>query len=172
VGPHTCGFDFGIIALTKWFPNAQLISKPKPKGEYHFMHKMRLKFGLNMTPISVTALRQAIQRLKNGEIVIISNDLPVGNGHKFKLFGKKVGLTTGHARLALKSGAAMIMVSTHRVSPGRYQVVMEEIPQPESTGDKNLDVINWAQASYACLENHVRQWPEEWYGLTFGMFGE
>jgi hypothetical protein len=172
VGPHTCGFDFGIIALTEWFPEAQLISKPEPKGEYQFMHKMRLKFGLNMTPISVAALRQAVQRLKNGGIVIISNDMLVDDGYKFKLFGKEVSLTTGHARLALKSGAAMIMVMTHRVSAGRYQVVMKEIPRPECTGDRNPDVINWSQASYVCLENFIHRWPEEWMGLTFGMFGE
>jgi KDO2-lipid IV(A) lauroyltransferase len=172
VGPHTCGFDFGIIALTEWFPNTQLISKPAPRGEYQFMHKIRLRFGLNMTPISVAALRQAVQRLKNGGLVIISNDMPIEDGCKFKLFGKEVGLTTGHARLALKSGAAMIMVLTHRVSPGRYQVVMEEIPRPESTGDKNLDIINWSQASYVYLENYIRRWPEEWFGLIFGMFGD
>lgn len=172
VGPHTCGFDFGIIALTKCFPDAQIISKPEPKGEYQFMHKMRMRFGLNMTPISVAALRQAVQRLKNGGIVIISNDMLIENGGKFNLFGKEVGLTSGHARLALKSGAVMLMVVIHRVSPGRYQVVGEEIPQPESVGDKNLDIINWAQASYACLEKYIRRWPEEWYGLAVGMFGE
>ena len=172
VGPHTCGFDFGIIALTKCFPDAQIISKPEPRGEYQFMHKMRRRFGLNMTPTSIPALRQAVQRLKNGGVVIISNDMLIENGCKFKLFGKQVGLTTGHARLALKSGAVMIMVVIHRVSPGRYQVVAEEIPQPESVGDKDLDTINWAQVSYACLENYIRRWPEEWYGLAVGMFGE
>jgi len=170
VGVHTCGFDFGIVALTKWFPDIQVLGKKEPKGEFKLMHKMRLKFGLNITPLSVASLREAVQRLKNGGVVTIANDLPIENGDKFSFFGKKVCLTSGHARLALKTGAVMMMVVPHRVSPGRYRVVIEEVPRPESTGNRKLDAIRWAQKSYACLEKFIRRWPEEWFGLTYGMF--
>jgi lauroyl/myristoyl acyltransferase len=169
-GAHNCGFDFGIIALTGWLPDAQLLSKPKPKGEFKFMHKLRLRFGLNMTPISAGALRQAVHRLKDGGVVVIANDLPIKSGCKFKLFGKDVKFTTGHARLAMKSNAVMMMALTHRVAPEQYQVILEEIPQPKPTGDRHTDTIRWAGKSYACLEKYIRRWPEEWYGLMMKMF--
>jgi lauroyl/myristoyl acyltransferase len=170
VGAHNCGFDFGIIALTDWLPDVQLLSKPKPRGEFKFMHKLRLRFGLNMTPISSGALRQAVHRLKDGGVVVIANDLPIENGCKFNLFGKAVKFTTGHARLAMKSNAVMMMVLTHRVAPERYQVILEEIPQPELTGIRDMDAIRWAGKSYDCLEKYIRRWPEEWYGLMMNMF--
>jgi KDO2-lipid IV(A) lauroyltransferase len=108
--------------------------------------------------------------LKAGGIVIIANDLPIKNGCKFKLFGKDVRFTTGHARLAMKSNAVMMMVLTHRVAPGRYQVILEEIPRPDSIGDRDVDAIRWAGKSYDCLEKYIRRWPEEWYGLMMNIF--
>jgi KDO2-lipid IV(A) lauroyltransferase len=170
VGPHCCGFDIGIIALKDWFPEVQLLSKADPEGEYKFMHQLRLRFGLNMTPISAGSLRQAVRRLKEGGIIVIANDLPVSDGCTFELFGKEARLTTGHARLALTSDAVMMMVLTHRVSPGRYQVTLAEIPRPDPTGDRDTDAIRWAQRSYGCLEKYIRRWPDEWYGLMMDIF--
>jgi lauroyl/myristoyl acyltransferase len=171
VGVHTCGFDFGVIALTEWLPDIQLISMPNPKGENKFMHKMRLKFGLNVTPITMTALRQAVKKLTNGGVVAIANDLLVEDGEMFNLFGHQLPLSTGHARLALRSCGVMVMAVVHKVGRGQYHVVLEEIPQPQSTGDKNQDILNWAESSYTYLEKYIRRWPEEWFGSMFGIFG-
>ena len=163
VGAHSCSFDLLLLALTRYFPEVQALTKSDPEGSSVVMNKIREKFGVRVTPISVQALREAVQRLKSGGVVVIAADVPVESGEKLIFFRRKTCLPIGHARLAMKTNAKMIVGTSMRVSDGLYRAIGAQVHQPTPTGDRNRDVIRWAQHSLFLLERFIRERPHEWF---------
>jgi lauroyl/myristoyl acyltransferase len=163
VGAHSCSFDLLLLALTRYFPEVQALTKSDPKGSSAVINKIRQKFGVRITPISVHALREAIQRLKSGGVVVIAADVPVETGAEMIFFRRKTRLPIGHVRLAAKTGAKMIVGTSQRVSDGLYRAVGAQAHQPLPSGNRDRDVIRWAQHSLFILERFIHKRPYEWF---------
>lgn len=162
VGAHMCSFDIMLLALRQLFLSVQALTGSDPKGSSTVMNDIRVRFGIEITPISVQALRQAIDRLRNGGVVAIAADVPVDSGELLTFFGHEARLPVGHARLALDTGAQMIVGVSHCVGDGQYRAEIALAPRPASTGNKRQDTICWAQSALTTLEGLVRRWPDQW----------
>lgn len=162
VGAHMCSFDILLLGLQEIIPTVQILTHADPKGSSKVMNRIREEQGLLVTPLSVHSLRQAIDRLRQGGVVALAADLPVENGELLTFFGQACQLPVGHTRLALGTGAQILVGASHRVGDGVYRVEMAPAPRPESSGERGQDVTRWAQASLDLLEGWIRQWPEEW----------
>ncbi len=169
-GTHTCGFDHVILCLNHYLPGIQVLSKANPTGGNWFMYYLRKLHNIIITPISVSALKDAIGRLRSGGVVAVAIDLPVQNGGCFKFFGQECFLTNAHARMAVKSGAAIFLVYTLRTPSGQYQVKFQEVKQPSSCPSKKDLIAAWAQQSYRQVEKFILRWPDAWYGTSFNLF--
>lgn len=166
VGAHSCSFDLLLLALTKHFPEVQALTKRDPKGSSAVMNNIREEFGIRVTPISLHALREAIQRLKSGGVVVIAADVPVETGAEMVFFRRKTRLPIGHARLAAKTDAKMIVGTSRRISDGLYRAIGLHAHRPAPSGDRDRDVIRWAQHSLFLLEGLIRERPYEWFMPT------
>jgi lauroyl/myristoyl acyltransferase len=162
VSAHTCSFDMAMLYFCQLFPSVQALSNPDPRGSSRDMNNIRLRHGLDITPISRAALRKALQRLRHGGLVAIAGDIPVEGSTGLEFFGRPARLPVGHARLAMKSGAAVMVGISRRTGQGRYSLQGSLSPRPPSSGDRSRDAICWAQSSLAILEGHIRLAPEEW----------
>jgi lauroyl/myristoyl acyltransferase len=162
VGVHMCSFDLLLLGLKKLFPSLQVLSNASPTGSSCVMNDIRRQHGLDITPISTQSLRQAIHTLRSGGVVAVAADLPSEDGEELQFFGRKSRLVTGHARLAAKTNARMVVGASRRVGPGNYQALAKPVPQPDPTGDRKQDVIRWAQGSLRVIEDVIRNSPEEW----------
>lgn len=164
VGAHTCSFDVLLLALRQIFPSVQALTLSDPKGSSAVMNDLRWRFGIEVTPISVQALRQAIERLRSGGVVAVAADVPVAehSGEMLTFFGREARLPVGHARLALDSGAQMVVGVSHCIGDGQYQAEIAVAPRPASTGSKRQDSICWAQAALTTIEHYLRRWPDQW----------
>jgi KDO2-lipid IV(A) lauroyltransferase len=127
------------------------------------MNQIRGEFGLNITPISVHGLRQAIRCLESGGAVVIAADVPIEQGESLTFMGRPCRLPLGHARLAMKTGAQMIFGASRRRADGLYEAVGAPIPKPESAGDRREEERQWAQAAASRMENYIRKRPTEWF---------
>jgi lauroyl/myristoyl acyltransferase len=163
VGAHSCSFDLLLLALTNHFPEVQALTKSDPKGSSVVMNEIREDFGIRVTPISVGALREAVTRLKSGGVVVIAADVPVDNGVEMIFFRRKTRLPVGYARLAMKTGAKMILGTSIRLSDGHYQAIGLQAHQPVTSGDREMDTIRWAQHALFLLERFIRHRPYEWF---------
>jgi lauroyl/myristoyl acyltransferase len=163
VGAHSCSFDLLLLALTRHFPEVQALTKRDPKGSSGVMNNIRQEFGVRVTPISVNALREAVQRLKSGGVVVLAADVPIESGAEMIFFRRKTRLPIGHARLATKTGAKMIVGTSQRVSNGLYRARGIQAHQPTPSSDRDRDVIRWAQHSLFLLERFIRERPYEWF---------
>lgn len=164
VGAHTCSFDILLLALRQVFPSVQALTLSDPKGSSAVMNDLRWRFGIEVTPISVQALRQAVERLRSGGVVAVAADVPVAehSGEMLTFFGRAARLPVGHARLALDTGAQMVVGVSHCTGDGHYAAEMAVAPRPASTGSKRQDSICWAQAALTAIESYLRRWPDQW----------
>ena len=162
VGAHMCSFDILLLGLREVIPTVQILTNADPKGSSKVMNRIREEQGLLVTPLSALSLRQAIDRLRHGGVVALAVDLPVENGELLTFFGQACRLPVGHTRLALGTGARVLVGASHRVGVGEYRVEVAPAPRPESSGERRQDVNRWAQVTLHLLEGLIRQWPEEW----------
>jgi len=163
VGAHACSFDLLLLALKGHFSEIQALTKADPGGNSQVMNELRERFGIRVTPISMSGLREAVQRLQSGGVVVMAADVPVEQGAAMTFFQQESHLPTGHARLALKTDARMIVGFSKRVSDGRYRAEGMLAHRPAPSGDRERDAIRWAQHTLSLLERFIRERPYEWF---------
>ncbi len=162
VGAHMSSFNIMLLALgLRGYP-IQALSYARVQGSYHVDNALRMKFGLNLTPISFQSLRQAVLRLRAGGLVMTGIDRPDVGGEWLTFFGRQAKLPVGHARLALRTGSKILVGMVQAEGDGRYRAVCGSLIEPEYTGDQHQDVIMLAQRVLSMIEEYVRSRPQEW----------
>jgi KDO2-lipid IV(A) lauroyltransferase len=162
VGPHMSSFNVLMLGIGVMGYPVQALSYPTVRGSYIVDNEVRKKFGVNITPISFQALREAIRRLRKYGFVMTGVDRPDVGGELLTFFGRKVILPVGHARLAIRTDANILVGRVEDVGNGYYRGHCEEFIEPESTGDEDKDVLSLAQQIIKVVEDLIRASPEEW----------
>ncbi len=164
VGPHTGNFDLSVLALATHELEIQVLGlAEQPAGGFDLMDQMLARAGLRLTPISVQALREAINRLRAGGVVLTGTDRPIGGtGQWVEFFGRPAPLPTGHVRLALKTNSVIFVTGSYR-DPQRGDVVRLSPPlEMIRTGDPDEDLrVNMRRVT-AWMEKFIRAQPEQW----------
>lgn len=163
VSPHMCSVDILLLALSKRYRDMQVLSMPGPGLNNRLMNHLRSRYGLRMTPISPASLREALRRLRRGGFVGIAADLPAPDGEPLIFLGRPCRLPLGFARLALSSGAAIMVGSSTRVGAGQLEGIGRELARPVDSGDPREDAIRWARAVVEVMEGYIRDRPSEWF---------
>ena len=161
-GAHISSFNLLLLLLAKRGFPIQVLSYARSEGSHRSDNVLRERFGINVTPISFESLRQAFQRLTDNGFVITGVDRPDVGGSKLTFFNRKTILPIGHARLAIKSGAHMIVGVVQKIAEGRYRVTGPPIIEPAITGNLKADTLTLAQQVAGIIEGYIRSEPEEW----------
>lgn len=162
LGAHMSNFDLGILALGAQGLPIQALSLANPNDGFQVLNRLRAKWGLEITPITPQSLRQAIRRLKGGGVVMTAFDRPIPDDqHLIPFFGKPAHFALGPARLALMTGAKVIMGCCYYDVEQGYQLRVTPITMVH-TGDRRQDVITNACRMAKVLETYVRQHPAQW----------
>lgn len=161
-GAHTCSFDFMMAALGQRFPDLLFLTKPDPTGSSEVMNRIRRGLGLEISPISAPALREAVVRLRQGGIVVLAADVPAPGPSGLTFFGRPCALSDGFARLALAGEAVLIVGISRRLGDGEYEGLGEPVPPPPEGLGRAEAAREWAQRALFRLEGLLRRHPEEW----------
>jgi len=107
--------------------------------------------------------RKVMRALKSNEIVCILGDRDVtGGGLEVEFFGKPCAFPQGPARLAMKTGAALIPGFVLRRTNDSFVVqFQDELKFPEE-GTKDEKVKAVIEEYARRLEQMIREHPEEW----------
>lgn len=162
VGGHMSSFNIMMLGLGVLGLPIKVLSYADPGGSYKVDNMIRKKYGLDLSPISVASLKEAIRRLKNGGLVLTGIDRPDVGGEPLDFFGTQVVMPVGHARLAIRTGSRMMIGATTRMGPARYRVYGPDVIEPEISGDYDRDVRRLAQKMLHILEDQIRARPDEW----------
>jgi KDO2-lipid IV(A) lauroyltransferase len=161
-GAHTLGFDHLLLLLGGLDFPVQVLSYAHPTGSYSAQNRIRLRFGLNLTPIDFGSLRTAIGHLRHGGLVVTAVDRSDPAGETLEFFGRPARLPVGHARLAWRTGAPVLVGATRSEGPDRYHAVYAGLLEPDRTQDEMTAARELAQTAIRLLEGFIRQRPQEW----------
>lgn len=163
LGAHMSNFDLlGLSVGARGLP-IQMLSLANPRAGFHLMNYLRAKAGYEITPITPRSLRAAIRRLKSGGIVLTGMDRPIPEDRELiEFFGQLAYLPVGPVRLALMTGATVIMGSCYYEPDEGYALKATGPIEMIRTGDRRQDILANARRLAAILEEHVRAHPEQW----------
>ena len=164
---HMSNFDLSGIALVQHLPvTLQALSLADPTPDVEVFNQLRERCGALMTPISPQALREAIERLKNGGAVVTGPDFPVDDGEEpVQFFGAPARLSRGYVRIPLRTNSPVIVLAP-RYEDGVYKVIANPPMELVYTGDREQDVAVNLRRILDQVEDFIRQRPGEWMMFT------
>ncbi len=113
--PHLSNFDLMGYALALKGIDVQILSYPNPNETYQIQNQIRESCGLNVTPMSFSAFREARLRLQNGGSILTGLDRPIGTDepekHQPVFFGHPSNLPVAYVRMAKEAQAPVFIMA-------------------------------------------------------------
>ncbi|MDD5368984.1 MAG: lysophospholipid acyltransferase family protein [Anaerolineaceae bacterium] len=160
---HLSNFDLIGRALGLHGLKIQVLSVPQPSGGYRWQNQLREEVGLDVTPISIAALRKASERLAQGGIVLTGIDRPAPDSkYKVQFFGHPAALPVAHVRMALKVGVPVTLVAGQTQPDGSYLLLASDPIPMEPCPDLMEETVSNAERILSIAETWIRRTPDQW----------
>jgi Kdo2-lipid IVA lauroyltransferase/acyltransferase len=163
VACHLGAFEFQITSMALRKFNFMVIGTPlKDKRLNDLMWNHRNKNGTNYVERD-KATFPMLKVLKAGGCVALLIDQDTKVKSTFvDFFGIPAATPVGVALMAMKTGAAVLPAFSHLGSDGLQHIeILPEIPML-LTGDEERDIQYNTQVYSRCIEERIRQYPEQW----------
>ncbi len=163
VCPHLSNIDLIGRAAALRGLRMQVLSYPQPPGGYRLQNLLRKYSGLEITPMSISALQQASQRLQAGGAVLTGVDRPLpASKYKPRFFNRPAALPVAYVRLALKTGLPVTILTGCRKPDGSYSVWASEPVAMKPYPDLQNEIMRNAEAVLEVVAEYIRLAPEQW----------
>ncbi len=160
---HYSNFDLELRAAVLAGLQPQVLGYPQPHYGYRLQNRIRKIEGMEITPISFTAMQKAIKRLKGGGVVITGVDRPTHENRYMPLFfGHRSALPVSHVQLALKADVPVVVVSGQTLADGHYCVQASDPIPMQRFKDPNEEVLWNAEQILKAIEPVIRWDPKQW----------
>jgi phosphatidylinositol dimannoside acyltransferase len=163
VGMHLAGFDLGLqwLCMTAFKP--LVLTIPDPQGARGVEFERRRKTGMHIMPGSFEGVRQGIQFLKEGGIVVTGIDRPMPQGDPKPLFfGQPAIVPVHHVYMAQKARVPVVVVVSRMEKDGKYHIHASEPIEMDSHPDRKEELRLNAEKVLKAGENFIRQTPHQW----------
>ena len=163
--PHLGCFEMSAQAVaTRWSAQQGPITVLYRPARQAWLAKVqetaRNRPGMQAVPTTLAGVRQMIKALRRGEAVGLLPDQvpPEGLGVWSPVFGKPAYTMTLAARLALQTGATVLLVRCEREQVGRgFVMYAEPLPQP-----LDADLETAVRQVNEAMEHVIRQCPGQY----------
>jgi lauroyl/myristoyl acyltransferase len=163
LGVHMSNFDLALLMLGAQGLPAQILSLASPQPGYDLLDDMRKVESLEATMISPQSLRAAVRRLKGGGLVMTGADRPVpGDQALTEFFGRLACLPVGPARMALMTGATVLLGACVYDPEEGYVLDISGPIEMVRTGNREEDVLASTRRLAVVMEEYVRAHPAQW----------
>jgi KDO2-lipid IV(A) lauroyltransferase len=165
VSAHTGNWEITAASIASLGVPVNVVAKKiYIDGLNNMLVKYRMSKRINVILRNASdAGTKLLKVLRKGEIIamLIDQDTNVP-GVFVDFFGDKAWTSSGFAVLALKTGADVLVGLDQRVDKYRHKTVIKGPLSIESSEDFNKDVEILTQKASFVLEEHIRQYPEQW----------
>ncbi|MBN1537067.1 MAG: lysophospholipid acyltransferase family protein [Anaerolineales bacterium] len=163
VGVHMSNFDFVLQAVCREGLEALVLTLPKLAGGHKEQFLMRQKSGMRLLPASISALRQAIDHLRAGGLVVTGIDRPdTASDYYPTFFGKPAALPVHHIYLAKKANVPVVVGTTILQNDKRYHLYFSEPIEMLPDTDRRKETIHNAERVLQVAESFIRMAPQQW----------
>jgi KDO2-lipid IV(A) lauroyltransferase len=120
------------------------------------------KMGVQMIKRGI-ALRAILEALRQNSICIALVDQDTGKDGVFvPFFNKQAWTQSGSARIAMKTGAALVPAFMVRGTDGRFEAHVKPEIEVKRTGDNERDILEMVRRYTSVVETYVRAYPDQW----------
>ena len=166
LGAHLNNFFLlGSRLSAEGYPFSLIQRYPRNPWMAKKMRNYTIRIGQNPVPPEprLESVRECIRRLRKNHILFLVADERQKGGEVAVLFFGKPALTaTGPAVLSFRTGARILPMFLIRQEDRRNRLIIRPAVSAARTGDRQEDVHALTQACTAVIEEHVRQYPEQW----------
>ncbi len=166
VCPHLSNFDLMGYALSLNHVNVQVLSFPNPTKYYSWQNKLRESIGITVTPMSLSAFRQARKRLREGGSILTGLDRPLtdtlNEKHQPTFFGYKCNLPVAYVRMAKEADAPVMVMAASSQPGGRYLLEGSDLISMESLDDPDTEIVTNAQNVLEQAESLIKKYAHQW----------
>jgi len=163
LGIHVSNFDLAALSIGAHGLPIQMLSLADPQAGFHILNRLRATGGFEVTPITPGSLRAAVRRLKSGGVVVTGADRPIPQDRELiEFFGRPAYLPTGPVRLALMTGATVLMGGCRYDSDEGYVLEVTGPIEMVRTGDRRRDILTNTRRLVVVVEEYVRAHPDQW----------
>ncbi len=128
------------------------------------MLMLRESFGVKLIPSDAGA-RPLLRELNAGRCIGMAMDTRLDSGVLIPFFGREALTNTTAARLALKTGSALLPIRAERLGKARYRVtVYDPVAVPEA-GDTDARALAMTEAVHHHFEQWIGEQPDQWICL-------
>lgn len=128
--------------------------------DFYNQRRRELDLGIIHTQVATRGILQAVRQKRL--VAILADQYAGEDGVEVMFFGRKVSTPRGPAVLALKFGCPILSGAMIRTRDGRFKVAVDEPLVYEQTGNDEADVLAITQAYTSRIENHIRNYPDQW----------
>ncbi len=134
----------------------------RPEKLYQYVASLRASKGIRLVPADAF-MRPLFRALRQNEIVGLAADRNLtGTGTLVEFCGAPALLPDGHVRLALHTGASLVMAFGLRKPDHTLEAFVESPLALERSGDAERDVHLGMARVVAVLEKYIGRYPEQW----------
>lgn len=163
VGPHMSNFDLAAQWIAAQGVQMQALSLAMPDWGTRVVNWLRKRRGIVITPIDVRSLRLAMERLRQGGVVVTGVDRPVPQEDELTLFfDAPARMPRGHVRLALQTGARIVVACCIQEPDGYYALHFAPPLNMKVTGNRIEDVRHNVRCVLSIVEEMIRKAPDQW----------
>jgi KDO2-lipid IV(A) lauroyltransferase len=163
VGGHFGNWEYmGGAISSRGYPITYVVAGIANPYIDRMVNRHRMEMGITILPKGMS-VRAMLKTLRKNEAMAMLMDQDAGrNGIFVDFFDRPCSTPKGPALFALKTGAAMVFLSSIRHPDGSLQVIFEEIELDYGEGvtEENINAI--MQRCTAKLESYVREYPGHW----------
>ncbi|MFQ5612762.1 MAG: lysophospholipid acyltransferase family protein [Anaerolineae bacterium] len=138
------------------------VERVEPPELFDYISGLRMSKGLRLIPIDGPLL-EMYRVLKRGQIVGVAGDRDITNsGATARFFGAPARLPDGHLRLALRTGAPLVLGFSQRLPDFTYQARFWPPYHLPTAGDQDERLAAGMRYIVQALETAIRAAPEQW----------
>ena len=166
VGGHFGNWEYpGSAVCLKGYEIAYVVADIGNPYIDKMVNEHRQKAGVKVHPKGMS-IRGILSTLRNnGSIGMLMAQDAGRNGVFVEFFGRPCSTPGGPALFALKTGAAIVYISSIRQQDGTLKVVLEEIDVDYSMGATEENIFDITQRCTSRLEFYARKYPEQWFWM-------
>jgi lauroyl/myristoyl acyltransferase len=174
---HFGSKQFPLVALGLMDrPVSQIGYRDSDAPDYSLIHKhvhlrirTRIEDSFKMKHILLgNSLRPAYEALQNNEILMIAADGIGGirgagkNYLPIRFLGKTMMFPPGPARIARKTGSAILPLFCIEQATGKYKTVIGKPIDQQVTNDRDSDVRTNVERYVRIFEEYINRYPDHW----------
>ncbi len=163
VGLHMSNFDFVLQAVCREGLHALVLTLPELVGGHKEQFLMRRKSGMQLLPANIKTLRQSIEHLKAGGMVVTGIDRPdQSSEYHPKFFNRPTHLPVHHVYLALKADVPVVVGTTIQQKDARYHLHFSEPIEMIHKSNRREEIIYNTERVLKVAESYINMSPQQW----------